>query len=102
MVLPVFDVDNPVEKTLADPKGTFTPLVKSQLSLLQEHHRVISQPTTGLYAALEEFPVKLSTMGRTLSEDPAAFLAAAAAGAYGATVPVPEAKKSENDPALRH
>ena len=70
----------------------------SQLSLLKEHHRVIDQPTTGLYAALEAFPVKLSTMGRTLSEDPAAFLAAAAAGAYGATVPVRQAKNSNDDP----
>ena len=101
VVLPVFDLDNPVEKALADPKGTFAPLVTSQLSLLQEHHRVINHPTTGLYAALEAFPVKLSTMGRTLSEDPAAFLAAAAAGAYGATVPTRESKKPDTTPAPR-
>ena len=38
----------------------------------------------GLDAALRQAPVRLSTMGRGLDEDPAAFLAAAAAGRYAA------------------
>lgn len=39
---------------------------------------------TGLPEALGETPVRLSTMGRGLAEDPAAFLAAAAAGRHAA------------------
>jgi hypothetical protein len=38
----------------------------------------------GLDAALRQSPVRLSTMGRGLEEDAAAFLAAAAAGRYAA------------------
>lgn len=87
VVLPVFDPENPVEAELADPQSTFTPLVTNQAGLLQEHHRVIRQDTKGLYPALEAFPVKFSTMGRSLAEDPASFLAAAAAGAYAASLP---------------
>ncbi len=40
----------------------------------------------GLWAALQACPVPLSTMGRGLDEDPAAFLAAAAAGRYAASL----------------
>ena len=41
---------------------------------------------TGLPKALAETPVRLSTMGRGLAEDPAAFLAAAAAGRHAASL----------------
>ncbi|HYN29182.1 MAG TPA: DUF3866 family protein [Dermatophilaceae bacterium] len=41
---------------------------------------LVDVPTTGLSTVLRECPVELSTMGRGLREDPAAFLAAAAAG----------------------
>ncbi len=41
---------------------------------------------TGLEAVLADTPVRLSTMGRGLGEDPAAFLAAAAAGRYAASL----------------
>ena len=40
----------------------------------------------GLYAALRESPVKLSTMGRGLDEDLAYFLASAAAGRHAASL----------------
>ena len=43
-------------------------------------HTLVDVPTDGLRAALEDSPVRLSTMGRGLDEDPIAFLAAAAAG----------------------
>ena len=39
----------------------------------------------GLDQALAHVPVRLSTMGRGLDEDPAAFLAAAAAGRHAAS-----------------
>lgn len=41
---------------------------------------------TGLYEVLADTPVRLSTMGRGLAEDPAAFLAAAAAGRHAASL----------------
>jgi uncharacterized protein DUF3866 len=53
-------------------------------------HRAVRVPLDGLLAALEASPVKLSTMGRGLEVDPAAFLAAAAAGRHAASlVPAP-------------
>ncbi|MDD7541423.1 MAG: DUF3866 family protein [Mobiluncus porci] len=84
VVEPVFQADCPVEGPLADPDSSFAPLVASQMSLLSEHHRICPVETAGLYGALEDFPIKFSTMGRSLSEDPAAFLAAAVAGKYAA------------------
>lgn len=42
--------------------------------------------TAGLVDALSATPVRLSTMGRGLHEDPASFLAAAAAGRFAATL----------------
>jgi hypothetical protein len=47
-------------------------------------HRVVEVPVDGLPAALAATPVGLSTMGRGLADDPAAFLAAAAAGRHAA------------------
>jgi hypothetical protein len=48
------------------------------------HLRLHRVATEGLRQALEQAPVRLSTMGRGLDEDPAAFLAAAAAGRHAA------------------
>jgi hypothetical protein len=45
-------------------------------------HRLVEQPVDGLMEALRTSPAPLSTMGRGLDDDPAAFLAAAAAGRY--------------------
>jgi hypothetical protein len=49
-------------------------------------HREIRVPTDGLLDALRASPVGLSTMGRGLADDPAAFLAAAAAGRHARTL----------------
>ncbi|WP_461021499.1 DUF3866 family protein [Thalassiella azotivora] len=49
-------------------------------------HRLVRVPTDGLLEALRTCPVGLSTMGRGLDEDPAAFLSAAAAGRHAAAV----------------
>ena len=49
-------------------------------------HREIRVPLDGLVEALRVTPVGLSTMGRNLDADPAAFLAAAAAGRHARTL----------------
>ncbi|MBM6405809.1 DUF3866 family protein [Phycicoccus sp. CSK15P-2] len=72
------------------PDAGLDALVRRQLDELVASARTrltaVEVPVTGLREALEESPVPLSTMGRGLSDDPAPFLAAAAAGAYAATV----------------
>ena len=48
-------------------------------------HRIVEVTVTpGLDESLRSAPVRLSTMGRTLDQDPAAFYASAAAGAHAA------------------
>lgn len=47
-------------------------------------HRVVTVDDEGLLDALRRSPAELSTMGRGLDDDPAAFLAAAAAGRHAA------------------
>ena len=49
-------------------------------------HRLITVDDAGLLEALRASPAELSTMGRGLDEDPAAFLAAAAAGRHAASL----------------
>jgi Protein of unknown function (DUF3866) len=49
-------------------------------------HRVVSISTDGLDEALAASPVAMSTMGRGLTEDRAAFIAAAAAGRHAAAL----------------
>jgi hypothetical protein len=72
------------------PLGT---LVNSQVSDLVApigRHREVRMPLIGLLDALRDSPVPLSTMGRSLDDDPSAFLAAAAAGAHAATLLTPK------------
>lgn len=71
--------------TLAGPQEPW-PLVRRQAGELCAPglHRLVELPADGLREALETVPVRLSTMGRGLAEDPAAFLASAAAGAHAA------------------
>jgi hypothetical protein len=49
-------------------------------------HRIVEVPVDGLLEALSETPVALSSMGRGLADDPAYFLAAAAAGRHTASL----------------
>jgi hypothetical protein len=49
-------------------------------------HRLVDVDVDGLLEALRACPVGLSSMGRGLDDDPAAFLAAAAAGRHVATL----------------
>jgi hypothetical protein len=60
--------------------------VKSALAPLAERHNVVEVPSEGLYDALLESPVPLSTMGRSLPQDRSYFLAAAAAGHHAANL----------------
>jgi hypothetical protein len=69
-------------------EGDLEPLgarVRSQAVGLCEpvgRHRLVEVGTAGLIEALGTSPVPLSTMGRGLDQDPAAFLASAAAGVH--------------------
>jgi hypothetical protein len=49
-------------------------------------HDVVRRPAAGLLDALRASGLSLSTMGRSLDEDPAYFVAAAAAGSYAASL----------------
>ena len=53
-----------------------------ELTAPRGRHRAVEVDTGGLLDALSATPVGLSTMGRGLNEDPAAFLASAAAGVH--------------------
>jgi hypothetical protein len=59
-------------------------LIERQAATLSPPHSLVREPVDGLAEALVESPVALSTMGRGLDADPAAFLAAAAAGRHAA------------------
>jgi hypothetical protein len=71
------------------PDAVLDALVRRQAAELVASARadltVVEVPADGLLAALGSSPVPLTTMGRGL-EDPAPFLAAAAAGAHAAAL----------------
>lgn len=77
VVVPLFDDE--VLPEGAAPLGPLDSLIETQLPAFGRHE-LRYEPVAGLWEALQDVPVRLSTMGRSLSEDPAAFLAAAAAG----------------------
>jgi Protein of unknown function (DUF3866) len=64
--------------------GALGAAVRAAADTLRHRHTIVNVPTTGLMEALQETPVPLSTMGRTLTEEPAYFLASAAAGRHAA------------------
>lgn len=66
----------------ADPRSVIE-TVSAQLPGLQRHTVDWVDPR-GLLAELQQVPVRLSTMGRGLTEDPVSFIAAAAAGTCAA------------------
>lgn len=65
--------------------GELAGLLGEQLKQLGRH-RIVTVAVDGLLDALRSCPVPLSTMGRGLDEDPAYFLAAAAAGRHAAAL----------------
>ncbi|MEO6714916.1 MAG: DUF3866 family protein [Mycobacteriales bacterium] len=54
---------------------------------IRDRHEVIPQEIDGLLDALRDSGLELSTMGRSLDQDSAYFVAAAAAGRYAASLP---------------
>jgi hypothetical protein len=60
--------------------------VAADLGPLRARHTVVEVQTQGLDAALRALPLAVSTMGRSLDEDYAYFLAAAAAGRHAASL----------------
>lgn len=82
--VPDFTTLTEAERAEMDPEpGVIAETVAAQLPQLRDHER-IDVDLTGLWPALQASPVGLSTMGRRLPADAAAFLAAAAAGRYAA------------------
>jgi hypothetical protein len=75
--------DLPVPDGLPEPLATD---VREALRALSPPHRVVAVASGGLDTALRAAPVPLSTMGRSLDEDPAYFLASAAAGRHAAAL----------------
>jgi hypothetical protein len=69
--------------SLPEPQGA---RVIADAAPLAAHHRLVMVPVDGLEEALRATPVALSTMGRSLDQDLAYFLAAAAAGAHAASL----------------
>ncbi|MHB1289152.1 DUF3866 family protein [Georgenia sp.] len=83
VVVPRFDGGSALEADLA---GLEARIREQAAPLGSPHgiHHLVDRSTAGLAGALGGVPVPLSTMGRGLAEDPAAFLTAAAAGAHAA------------------
>jgi hypothetical protein len=61
--------------------------VASDVAPLAGRHHLVTVPVDGLAEALRACPVPLSTMGRSLEQDLAYFLAAAAAGRLAGSLP---------------
>jgi hypothetical protein len=69
--------------------GSFGERIVAEASPLAERHNLVLVSVDGLADVLADSPVPLSTMGRGLDEDPAYFLAVAAAGRHAASLPRP-------------
>lgn len=66
--------------------GEFGAQVTAQARQLADRHELVTVPVDGLREALAASPVRLSTMGRSLDQDAAYFLACAAAGRLAASL----------------
>ncbi|HTT51182.1 MAG TPA: DUF3866 family protein [Streptosporangiaceae bacterium] len=69
-----------------DLPGEFGVRVAGQAAALAGRHKLVTVGVAGLAAALGRCPVPLSCMGRGPGQDPAYFLAAAAAGRHAAAL----------------
>ena len=72
----------PITVVVPELAGEFGRLVIEQAGTFTDRHRIAREPVDGLLESLQAAPVRLSTMGRSLAEDPTPFLAAAAAGRW--------------------
>jgi hypothetical protein len=80
------DVVVPVLEGALAPLGARVRAQAAALGAPSGRHRLVEVATAELREALAMSPVPLSTMGRGLDEDPAAFLSSAAAGAHAVAV----------------
>jgi Protein of unknown function (DUF3866) len=76
----------PADIALADLPGSFGAEVRRAAQPLSPPHRLVDVAIDGLLEALRGAPVELATMGRSLEEDPAYFLSAAAAGRHAGSL----------------
>ncbi|MEV7009090.1 DUF3866 family protein [Streptosporangium sp. NPDC051022] len=76
----------PAQVAVPELPGAFGGRVAEQSEPLAVRHELVRVPVDGLYEALRDCPVRLSTMGRGLDEDLAYFLASAAAGRHAASL----------------
>jgi 8-oxo-dGTP pyrophosphatase MutT (NUDIX family) len=82
--------------------GTFGAEVLAAAAPLATRHTLVRVSVAGLAEALLDCPVRLSSMGRSLDQDPAYFIAAAAAGRHAATVAAHQARQRGADHGLRY
>lgn len=84
--LPIFDGNSIFDSQL---RKEFYEKISNDLKYSLENsiksHNIIKISTKGAYDALNDFPLKLSTMGRGLEEDYSAFIAGYVAGKYATT-----------------
>ncbi len=76
----------PADVVVPELPGEFGARITEEAEELGARHRLVTVSTDGLHELLQKSPVKLSTMGRTLDQDLAYFLAAAAAGRHAAAL----------------
>ena len=76
----------PADVVVPDLPEPLATAVEADLSELGGRHRIVRVGTDGLVEALRATPVALSTMGRTLDQDLAYFVAAGAAGRHAASL----------------
>jgi hypothetical protein len=83
---------HPADIAVPDLAGDPSPAMAELAEIIADgvaqlsRHRLVKVDLTGLRAVLAESPLRLSSMGRGLDDDPAYFLAAAAAGRHAATL----------------
>ena len=76
----------PAEVVVPRLPGVFGERVRDQAWRLGDRHTLVEVSVSGLEEELAALPVKVSSMGRGLAEDRAAFLSSAAAGRHAATL----------------
>ena len=76
----------PADVVVPTLDGRLGEQVRAACAPLAERHRLVDVDVAGLIDALRQSPVPLSSMGRGLDDDPAYFLAAAAAGRHLASL----------------
>jgi hypothetical protein len=84
----MYPADVAVPDLAGDPSPAMAELAQAVAAGVRElsRHRLVMVELTGLRTVLASSPIRLSSMGRSLDDDPGYFLAAAAAGRHAATL----------------